>query len=212
MKILVNNIVFLGFVGVFISLFFPGCAPVSPTTSQSAAITPDKESKVTLITGSYGYQVGDIVLLDTQKQPVPGDIVQYDWRKNKSDCMAMGPGTYLARIIGLPGDSVTFQTSSYQVNGLTADFSDSQTRGSQKILWGNQKYIFSELVGQELKVPENEFLADKWVGQECQGTDENGSSVAYGRYTIKREAIIGVIKEKLGHDKKFEEEQKGIVY
>jgi hypothetical protein len=55
-------------------------------------------------------------------------------------------------------------------------------------------------------------LADKWVGQECSGTDKNGSSIPYNRFTIKSEAITGVILEKIGHDQEFEDAQKNIVY
>jgi hypothetical protein len=39
-----------------------------------------------------------------------------------------------------------------------------------------------------------------------------GSSKFYNRFTIKREAIKGVITQKTGHDQAFEDRQKGAVY
>jgi hypothetical protein len=55
-------------------------------------------------------------------------------------------------------------------------------------------------------------IADKWVGEECSGTDKNGSSIHCNRFTIKTEAIIGIILEKIGHDHEFEVTPKTIVY
>jgi hypothetical protein len=78
-------------------------------------------------------------------------------------------------------------------------------------MWGTSRY--EDAANMELTVPGNEYLADNWVGLECTGEiDETGSSKSYNRFTVKKEAIIGVILEKLGHDKEFEERQKGVVY
>ena len=169
------------------------------------APTPGQYKQITLITGGYGYEVGDIVLVDRLQEPKLGDIVQYDWRLNNSDCMAMGPGLYLTKVIGIPGDKVKFEAGSYFANGFTGSLpADIPT------MWGSIKY--ADVTNMPLIVPDGEYLADKWVGQECSGTDKNGSSTPYNRFTIKSEAITGVILEKIGHDQEFEDAQKNIVY
>jgi hypothetical protein len=215
MKIHITTMIFLGLISIISLPILTGCvdnSPLSPaiipptTTPGNITIPPEKERKVTLIVGGYGYEVGDIVLLDSLKQPAVGDIVQYNWSKNKSDCMAMGAGVYLARIIGLPGDRVSFQQTTYEANGFKADMGR-----DVRTMWGNEKYD-QGVFDRELNVPDNEFLADKWIGLECQGKDGSGSSIAYSRYTIKREAITGVVVKKTGHDKEFEEQQKKVVY
>ncbi len=181
---------------------------------------PESQEKITLITGGYGYEVGDIVLVDQQKEPEIGDIVQYDARVNKSFAMAFGSGVYLAKIIGLPGDNVSFERWSYEANGYKV----SQERyykangttyehwpNTRIVMWGTVKY--EDVANMVLTVPNNEYLADRFIGLEATGEiDETGSSKTYHRFTIKREAIRGVLLKKLGHDKEFEEAQKNIVY
>jgi len=161
--------------------------------------------QITLITGGYGYEVGDIVLVDTQQEPKLGDIVQYGWRLNNSDCMAMGPGFYLAKVVGKPGDAVSFEIDSFSANGYTGSLP-----ATKPTMWGSTKY--ADVANMKLIVPDGEYLADKWVGQECSGTDENGSSIFYNRFTVKSEAITGVILEKIGHDQEFEDAQKNTIY
>jgi hypothetical protein len=149
--------------------------------------------------------VGDIVLVDTRQEPKLGDIVQYDWRLNKSDCTAMGPGFYLAKVVGKPGDKVKFEIGSFFANGFTGSLP-----ANKPTMWGSTKY--EDVTNMILIVPDGEYLVDKCIGQECSGTDENGSSILYNRYTVKSEAIIGVILEKIGHDQEFEDTQKSIIY
>lgn len=161
--------------------------------------------QITLVTGGYGYEVGDIVLVDTQQEPKLGDIVQYDWRLNNSDCMAMGPRFYLAKVFGKPGDAVSFEIDSFYANGFTASLPS-----TKPTMWGSTKY--ADVANMKLIVPDGEYLADKWIGQECSGTGQNGSSILYNRFTIKKEAITGVILEKIGHDQDFEDAQKNIIY
>ncbi len=82
---------------------------------------------------------------------------------------------------------------------------------TKQLMWATEK--LDNVAGMKLRVPEGEFLADKWIGLECTGeSDSSGSSKTYNRFTVKQEAISGVILEKLGHDKEFEERQKGVVY
>ena len=112
----------------------------------------------TTITGGYGYEVGDIVLIDTQKEPELGDIVQYNWVTNKSNCMGTEPSLYLAKIIGLPGDDVSFQQSSYEANGYEGSLERCNwgANGEIQIIWGNEK--FDNIAGMKLKVPNGEYL------------------------------------------------------
>jgi hypothetical protein len=170
--------------------------------------TTGNRSRVTLITGGYGYMVGDIVLLDTQKKPAVGDIVQYDWIINKSACGGMGRSLYLAKIVGLPGDDVIFQQSSYEANGYICTIGGYE---NTRVIWSSK--TFDDVAGMSLQVPSNEYLADKWIGEECipAGVGLPVSGKVYNRFTVKQEAITGVVLQKLGHDKEFEEEQKQIV-
>jgi len=118
-------------------------------------------------------------------------------------------GVHLARIIGLPGDNVRFAESTYEANGYVVDLQRGVFLTS--VIWGTD--VHPDLTGMELAVPVNEFLADNVIGQECTGeTDEHGSSLAFYRYTVKKEAINGVIVEKLGHDEEFAEREKQKVY
>jgi hypothetical protein len=174
---------------------------------------PEYQKKVTLIAGGYGYEIGDIVLTDAQKEPAPGDIVQFDWKLNKSDCMGMGPGLELAQIIGKPGDKVSFDVNSFSANGYKGSFQNGPGiwPRTKPTIWGTSRY--EDAANMELIVPDGEYLADRWIGLECTGEqDETGSSKTYNRFTIKQEAITGVILKKLGHDQEFEDRQKQIVY
>ena len=119
------------------------------------APTPGQYEQITLITGGYGYVVGDIVLVDTKQVPKFGDIVQYDWRLNNSNCMGMGPGVYLAKIAGKPGDAVKFEAGSYFANGFTGSLPT-----TKPTIWGSTKY--SSVANMKLIVPDGEYLADKW--------------------------------------------------
>ena len=174
---------------------------------------PEYQHETRLFIGGYGYEVGDIVLIDTQKEPALGDIVQYDWELNKSNCMGMGPGLQLAKIIGKPGDRVSFDVNSFSANGYTGSFKHGPGiwPRTKPTMWGTLRY--ADAANMELTVPDGEHLADRWIGLECTGEqDETGDSKTYNRFTVKKEAIIGVILEELGHDKEFEERQKQIVY
>ncbi len=176
-----------------------------------AGCYPEYQQKVTLVTGGYGYEVGDIVLLDTQKEPEQGDIVQYDWELNNSSGLAMGPNLYLARIVGLPGDAVSFQEWSYKVNEHEIIFNRDDSPLTESVIWGSE--VYDGVVGLTLPVPEDEFVVDRWIGFEfSMVSEEAGSSRWHNRFTVKREAVTGVLVKKLGHDDEFEEQMKMVVY
>lgn len=201
---------------IILSLILAGCA-----ASPASPVSPASQEKVTLITGDYGYEVGDIVLIETQKEPQLGDVVQYDAGINRSFCAAFGPGVYLAKIVALPSDRVVFTKDSYEVNGRVYAseyrfYMDNQLhRRPQemvRVMWGADRY--ENMAGMELEVPKGEYLADRWIGRECPPGeyDKHGSSIFYNRFTVKREAIKGILLKTLGHDKEFAEKVKRRVY
>ncbi len=120
MKIIVASFI------VYLLLINTGCSihlvVPSTTTTNSSSRNPNM---VTLYSGGYGYEIGDIVLVDKQKEPNVGDMILYDIHLNKSDCGVMGPGIYLAKIIGLSEYKVNFYQQSYEVNGITFKRTDS---------------------------------------------------------------------------------------
>jgi hypothetical protein len=184
------------------------------TLLLTIACLPKNQEKVSLRSGGYGYVIADIVLIDTEKTPEIGDIVLYDAIENGSYGTAFGPGVHLSKIIGQPGNKVTFINSTYKTNGYQGPISDPPggISAEQNVMWGIEKYDNSAFL--ELTVPDSEFLADDWLGRNCvpNETNEDAGSVCYNRYTIKQKAIIGVVLKKLGHDNKLEEELKGTLY
>ncbi len=164
-----------------------------------------KPAGTTLISGGYGYTVGDIVTIDSARTPAIGDVVQYDARINNSDFGSFGPGIYLAIITAIPGDNVTFYQTYYEAAGIKV-----QPGSIGRTIWGGQQ--FDNITGMSLTVPDGEFLTDRFIGYEYRSSAVNSSFPGYARYTVKQEAIIGVITQKVGHDQKFEDRQKNVVY
>ncbi len=132
----------------------------------------------------------------------------------------MGPSSYLAKVIGLPGDNVSFEQWSYESNGYQViqeryyeanGTTYEHWPNTKGVMWGTEKY--DNVAGMKLKVPADEYLADRFIGYEWTGeADEYGSSIAHHRFTVKQEAIEGVLLKKLGHDKEFEDKMKHLVY
>ena len=135
-----------------------------------------------------------------------GDIVVYDCEKNNSYCMAMGPGVDLIKVIGMPGDIVDCTKKYADVNGQRIFW-----QGGGSIIWGTEKY--GEMPDMKLRVPDGEYLSDQWVGIECSPDEkQENRTIAYDRYTVKTEAIAGIIVKKIRHDEEFEKTLKNIVY
>lgn len=207
----------LGFVLVFVVLLFSGC---TGTMSSRLEITrlAGAYSKTTLISDGCGYEIGDVVILNTEKEPGLGDVVYYDWRVNESDCMGFGAGRYMARIVGLPGDNATFHNWSYEANGYKIELGSEEKKQKRpdmgNVMWGSQRY--DTVTGLVLAVPDGEFLADNWIGPECIGEEDESGNLeitgTYNRYTVRKEAILGIITMKIWHDNKFEEQRRGAVY
>jgi len=169
----------------------------------------------------YDYRVGDLVLLDTDELPRTGDIVYYDANVNKSYYMCHGPGFHLARVIGIPGDEVIFSEFYYEVNGRKYASERRHYYGGEfrrravetvNVMWGKDRY--KNMNNMKLVVPDGEYLTDMWVGLEWPPGEyhKTGSSVSYGRFTIKQEAVRGVVLAKVGHSWYFEQRESSVVY
>lgn len=167
----------------------------------------------------YDYRCGDILIINTQSDPRIGDLVFYNAQTNDSFCMTFGSGITIAKIIGLPGDTVKFYETSYEIRGINYPSENRYYIGDElitfpKILrnvkWGDEIY---NLARKTLTVPEGQYLTDMWIGHECiPGVYINGSTAMADRYTIKQEAIIGIVLMQIGHSRIFENYQKSIVY
>ena len=172
-----------------------GQAPTATGGPVPTSISPGV-AQATLFVTDYGYKYGDIVQLDTKTQPKLGDIVLYSWTLNKSNFMAFGPEYQLIKIVGLPGDSVTFKDYSYSANTFNIGLRDDVSY-TLNVMWG--KTVYADVSGLTLKVPDGEYLGDKWVGQEGkQGGFGKSASVSYNRFTVKKEAVSGVVVKKVG--------------
>jgi hypothetical protein len=196
--------------GLLLSLL-PGCAGDAKqdgNVPEWPSVQPD--GTLVLVSGGYGYDVADVVLIDSERTPQPGDIVQYDDQLNASGCQAFGPGQYLARVAALPGATVAFEECAFVAGcfiGAIECGPDIAPR-TQGVYWGEEWY--EDIKGASLVVPAGEYLANRWVGQECR---QVGSDLRTGfRFTIKSEAIIGVVVKKVGHDERMQQYLEGISY
>jgi len=201
----------LSFVWLFLMVAWPIAGCVSPAdggTPDWPSVQPD--GSLVLVSGGYGYELADVVLIDTERIPEPGDVVQYDDHLNKTDCYAFGPGQYLARVVAVSGATVEFQECLFVAGcflGAIECGPDVSLR-TQQVYWGEAWY--EDVVGMSLVVPEGEYLANRWLGQECRqvGADFRAGS----RFTVKADAVIGVVLKKLGHDDRMQKYLEGIVY
>jgi hypothetical protein len=175
------------------------CNKITLTNEVPAPVSADT-SQALLYSEGYGYVYGDIVLLDTKTPPARGDVILYDWHINKSDFMAFGPGFQLAKIIAVPVDEVTFQRSSYQANNYEVDLRVYPSDKTKNVMWGNE--VYGDVAGLTLRVPDEEYLADHYVGQ--QSLREEPGEIQPGdighRFKIRQEAISGVVIKKTGHE------------
>jgi hypothetical protein len=202
--ILTKQTLFILLSMVFLSFSACGNSHTTLTTQQSifelSVPSPvnENQAKCLLMGGGYGYEYGDIVLLDTKSSPEVGDIVLYNWGTNKSNFHAFGPSFQLARVIALPGDSVIFSTWSYNVNGYNIKLREHNTPETSNVIWGTE--IYEDVSGLSLLIPDGEYLNDGWIGREGRQEDFNKSDYfGYNRFTIKKEAIIGIIIKKIEH-------------
>lgn len=168
-----------------------------------------KPNKLTLEVDGYGFTAGDIIQAKTE-QPVVGDVIIYDSFKNDSICFTMGSGKYLGKILGVPGETFSFQNGNLKIRTEIVKFDKDYSK--ERAVFGGQKY--ENLVDKNITLQPREYLIDKWMGLECftGELDKTGSSISYNRFTINKEAIIGVIGKKIGHDNKAENEFRSRIY
>jgi len=181
-------------------------------TSHSTPEWPEVQANGTLVlvSGGYGYEMADVVLIDTGRIPVPGDVVQYDDHLNATDCYAFGPGQYLARVVAEPGAAVQFQECVFVAGCFLGaiECGPEISSRTEHVFWGDEWY--ENVAGLSLVVPDGEYLSNRWLGQECRQV--GGEVTAGSRFTIKSDAIIGVIVKKVGHDDRMQQYLEGIVY
>jgi signal peptidase I len=169
----------------------------------------------------FQYRIGDLVLVQRSAQPDIGDIVYYDADKNKTYCMAFGPSVGFAKIVGLPGDTVTINPEYYVVNGNKYIYEEryymdqklhTKQNNLSRLMWGGETY--EDITGEiELTVPDDEYLADELIGNDCSPRKpEEVNTLPYTRLTVKEEALIGVVVCKLGHSFCFEKRERNAVY
>jgi hypothetical protein len=173
-----------------------GTLPTATTGPAPTSISPGV-AQATLYVADYGYKYGDIVQIDTKTPPKLGDIILYSWALNKSNFMAFGPDYQLVKIVGMPGDGVTFTKYSYKVNTYNIGLRDDVSY-TLKVMWGTT--LYPDVSGLTLKVPDGEYLGDRWVGQEGkQGGFGKSESLSYNRFTVKKEAVVGTVVKKIGN-------------
>ncbi len=182
-----------------------------PTETNAASDAPQAEDQLTatLEIDGYGYTVGDVVQIETGR-PDLDKVIIYDPFKNKSMCLSMGPDMSLGKIVGVPGETISFQNSGLTIRAETIRFDKDYSH--LRAVFGGQKY--STLAEKTITLKDGEYLMDKRVGLECFAgeKDETGSSIFYFRFTVNEEAIIGVIVRKIAHDKEAEEKFRNRIY
>jgi len=200
------SIIFLVLIVIGGFIYVGGKLRIKETGDQFQQVRP---SKLTLEVDGYGYTVGDIVQIKTER-PALGDVIVYDPFENKSMCLGMGPRMSLGKILGTPGESFSFQNGNLKIRTEIVEFDRDYSQ--KNAVFGGRKY--ENLVGKNIILQTGEYLIDKWVGLECFAgeLDETGSSIPYNRFTVNEEAIIGVIIKKIGHDERAEEEFRSRVY
>jgi hypothetical protein len=199
-------------IGMVILLFaVTGCnflvtaTPTNPLTATSTSphgsdspvpySVSNGRSKALLYVDGYGYEYGDIVLLDTVSSPKTGDIVLYNANLNKSNSYTFGPNFLLVKVIALQGESVVFEKWTYGANGYEVTLREHEWPQTMNVLWGAA--LYDNVNGLTLPVPADEYLADKWIGRE--GYQRGTDLFPANRFTVKREAICGVVLKKDGH-------------
>jgi hypothetical protein len=209
-RIILVNLIITLILGSFLMMFLlsscnsPSSTSIPPTSKQESFILPtpspinSNSAQYLLLGAGYGYEYGDVILLDTQNPLKPGDIILFNSAVNKSDFQAFGTKYLLAKIIALPGDSVTFQKGSYTANGYKILLRQDSNIDVVNVAWGITK--IADVSGSTLQIPENEYLGDRWIGMEGgQNISGESTSMGYNRFTIKKEAVCGIVVKKIEH-------------
>jgi hypothetical protein len=193
----VKTILVFFFLTVLVTTASCSSSKINLTNPVPVAVGAGKSNALLYFDG-YGYEYGDIILLDTEKTPALGDVILYDWTLNKSDFNGFGPRYQLARVIGLPGDEVTFESWSYNANSYNVTLTGQEHNPPTKyVIWGNETFI--DVSGLTLKLPDEEYLGDRMIGREGRQEIGKTESIGYNRFTVKKDAINGIVVKKIGH-------------
>ena len=135
-----------------------------PTETNAASDAKQAEDQLTttLEIDGYGYTVGDVVQIETGR-PALDKVIIYDPFKNKSMCLSMGPDMSLGKIVGVPGETFSFQNSGLKIRSETIRFDKDYSH--LRAVFGGQKY--STLAEKTITLKDGEYLMDKRVGLEC---------------------------------------------
>ncbi len=156
----------------------------------------------------HGFFIGDIVSFK-KELPTLGDVVLYDIFENESDCLYMGPNTSLGKIVGIPGEHVTFKDNVMYINDRPINLS--QDNSKEKAAFASGKY--DGLVSETITLQPDEYLIDEKIGTQCfRDNSSQSGSIWYNRFTVVQKAVIGVIDKKIGYDDAAETELRSRVY
>ena len=181
---------------------------VSATASCLAAEGQATTKRVTLFVAGEGYAVGDIVELAPAEQISVGDVVLFGLRRNNSSCGYFGPGEQLVKVLGGPGESVLLTERGIRIRDEEISVSSPRF----PLLLGAKSYDAPSMT--PVVVPPEEYIVDQVTGMECTGRDADGIATgpALTRITVRREAILGKVLRKIGHDAKIADEMEHAVY
>lgn len=165
------------------------------------------KDSVALEAQGHGYSHGDIVKIKTG-EPSLNDIVIFNPHQNKSMCTGFGPHMQLGKITGLPGEKVSFKNNTMVIRNEVIQFDRDHSR--RNAIFGGKRY--ENLTMRDIILQPGEYLLDKLVGNECSGVDASGNSIVYDRFTVNKEALIGIIVGKIGHDDQLEKDLRNRSY
>ena len=181
---------------------------VSATTSCLAAEGQTTTKSATLSVAGEGYAVGDIVELAPAEQISVGDVMLFDIRRNNSSCGYFGPGEQLVKVLAGPGEFVLLTEHGIRIHDEEIPVSSPRF----PLLLGATSYDAPSAT--PVAIPPDEYIVDQMTGMECTGRDADGIATgpALTRITVRREAVLGKVLRKIGHDAKIADEMEQPVY
>ena len=181
---------------------------VSATTSCLAAEDQATTRRATLSVAGEGYAVGDIVELAPAEQISVGDVVLFDIHRNNSSCGYFGPGEQLVKVLAGPNEFVVLTEHGIRIRNEEIPVINLRF----PLLLGATSYDAPSTT--PVAVPPDEYIVDQMTGMECTGRDADGIATgpALTRITVRREAVLGKVLRKIGHDAKIADEMEHAVY
>lgn len=139
---------------------------------------------VLLNVGGAGYQVGDIVRINTDVRAVTkGVVILFDWRKATAATGGFGPVHMIGDVVGLPGDTLS----------MSRFLKFKGRDGRERNAWfATFKRRGAENYDSEITLPSGDYLVE---------TDRH-------ILIVDRSSIAAFVLERLGHDQDAEKEIK----